>query len=156
MILVGIGKKDEREKLFQETLRIYSNLLKKPVSDGILSHLDSGKPIVSGRDDIKISLSHSGEYLVIALSSEEVGIDIQEKKGVDFQKIATRYGFTASTLDEFYAKFTLSEAQAKKSGQGLAPTLHQADLIDGKTYSFIPNYTLSVVGKGEAIFNVVE
>ncbi len=155
MILVGIGKKDEREKIFQETLRIYSDILKTPAKDGVLSHLDSGKPIVSGRNDVKISLSHSGEYLVIALSQEEVGIDIQEKKDVDFQKIASRYGFTAESLDEFYIKFTLSEAQAKKSGEGLAPTLHNADVIVGKSYTFIKGYTLAIVGEGKVIFNCI-
>ena len=156
MILVAIGKNTERERVIKEGVRIYCNLTKTPQADGVLSHSPSGKPLFPNREDLKVSLSHSGEYLIIAISSEEVGVDIQEKKAVDFQAIATRYGFSAQTQDEFYAKFTLAEASAKHSGIGLAPALRHADLIDGKTYSFIPNYTLSVVGKGEVIFNVVE
>ena len=152
MILIGIGKIEERERIFKQSLTVYRDVKKMPCTLVTLSHDEVGKPYIKGAEDIKISLSHSGEYLVIAFSSEEVGIDIQENRDINYEKICARYGINAIDVNDFYTKFTLAEANAKLSGKGLAPSLHHSNEIVGKTYRFIKGYTLSVVGDGEIIF----
>ena len=154
MILVGIGKESERNALFKRTMDTYRELNKMPPTLVGLGHEESGKPKVLGAD-IEISLSHSGEYLVIALSSGPIGIDIQENRALDYEKICARYGINASDVNDFYTKFTLSEASAKQTGKGLAPSLHHSNEIVGKTYHFIKGYTLSIVGDGEAVFVIL-
>ena len=152
MILVAIGKTSERELLFHRAIKVFRDITKMPQHLVALGHHENGAPFIKGADDINVSITHSGEYLCIALSKDKVGIDIQERKDIDFKKIATRYNFRAESLEEFYDKFTLSEAHAKVSGNGLAPSLHLADQIKGKVYHIIPNHTLSVVGEGESVF----
>lgn len=152
MILIGIGKTEERERIFKKVLKVYRELEKMPPTLSTLTHNEEGKPIIKGCENIKISLSHSGEMLVIALSNEEIGIDIQENRPTDYEKICARYGISANSLTDFYKAFTLAEAHAKLVGNGLAPALHSAHKLEGKTYRFIKGYTLSVAGEGEVVF----
>lgn len=150
MILIGIGKVNERDAIYTKAIRVY-NYLTKSTHKGEIAHEESGKPYVKGAVGLEISLSHSGEQLVIALSSERVGVDIQEMKEVDYKKICTRYDIDATDLTDFYKKFTLAECRAKVLGTGLPQSLRQADGIIGKTYTFIKGYVLSVIGSGEVI-----
>ncbi len=53
-----------------------------------IDYLDSGKPVCS--DGRFISISHSGDYVVVAVSSEPVGIDI-ERKNPKLHRIASRF-----------------------------------------------------------------
>lgn len=152
MILIGIGKIEERERIQNETLKAYRELIKKPPTPTMLSHYEDGKPYFKGAEDIKVSISHSGEYFVIGLSQSEIGLDIQENKEIDYKKISARYGIECSSINDFYRYFTLAEAQAKLDGEGLPHSLHRTSTIVGKTYRFIKGYTLSVVGSEEAVF----
>ena len=63
--------------------------------------------------------------------------------------------FNASDNSPLVSEFTLSEASAKQTGKGLAPSLHASNEIVGKTYHFIKGYTLSIVGDGEAVFVIL-
>ena len=85
MILVAIGKTSERELLFHRAIKVFRDITKMPQHLVALGHHENGAPFIKGADDINVSITHSGEYLCIALSKDKVGIDIQERKDIDFK-----------------------------------------------------------------------
>ncbi|MCR4791370.1 MAG: 4'-phosphopantetheinyl transferase superfamily protein [Lachnospiraceae bacterium] len=104
---------------------------------------NSGKPYLEPGQKIPadalgipfISISHSGRYVVLALSYYEVGIDIQERKEINTEKISCRF-FTEieSALihrdpDLFFTFWARKEAWGKCEGGGLVPAL-QRDFSD--------------------------
>ncbi len=75
---------------------------------------DGNKPILKS-DKKHFSLSHSGEFIALAFSDYNCGIDIEEIKLRDFNNIAKRMGFVCQTLGEFYDCWTQYEAEYKLS-----------------------------------------
>lgn len=72
----------------------------------------NGKPHLKTREKF-FSLSHSGEYVVLAFSDNECGIDIEQIKDRDYKAIAERMKFNAKTLEDFYKEWTKYEAEYK-------------------------------------------
>lgn len=58
----------------------------------------------------KFSISHSHDYIAIAFSDSNCGIDIEKNKPRNYMKISKRMNFKANTLDMFYQKWTEFEA----------------------------------------------
>ena len=54
--------------------------VKDKISDIEISIDENGKGRIDNRDNLFFNISHSKDYVVLALSDEEVGIDIQEIK----------------------------------------------------------------------------
>ena len=100
----------------------------------------SGKPYFTNYP-YYFNLSHSGDYVVCALSEREVGIDLQEHRAVDFQRMAGRF-FSSAEADVlaraedreafFFRLWARKEAYGKLTGKGLADALGK-DLWSGKT-----------------------
>ena len=59
------------------------------------------------------SISHSNEYIAIAFSDFECGIDIEEVKQRDYKKISARMNFDSRSLEDFYSDWTKFEAEYK-------------------------------------------
>lgn len=73
----------------------------------------SQKPYLKSRE-VHFSISHSRNFIAIAISSYNCGIDIEFIKERDFVKIARRMKFEeCSSLDDFYKKWTEYEAAYK-------------------------------------------
>lgn len=70
------------------------------------------KPYLNTREKY-ISISNSDEYLIIAVSDNECGVDIEKIKNRDFKSISKRMHFPANTLEEFYFDWTKYEAEFK-------------------------------------------
>ncbi len=149
MIIVGVAKNTDRDLLLDKVAREYFNIHKLAYERLTLSKFENGKPYILN-SNLHVSLSHSGEYLAIALSPTPVGVDIQKKEDVDYQKIAKRYGFNAKDIKEFFQKFTLAESEAKREGNGLAYALKKVENLEGKTIE-LGDYVLSVVPNEEII-----
>lgn len=114
---------------------------KKPIQ---LSYVygPGGKPFF--RDfPLFFSLSHSGGYVLCAVSGRETGADIQKVQSVDTGKLAARF-FAAEeceilgqcrTAQEsqhcFYRLWTRKEALGKLTGRGVAEVLGQNVWQDG-------------------------
>ena len=91
-----------------------------------------GKPIVKKLEDFHFNLSHSGNYVVAAISENEVGIDIEKiEEFQDFKEIAENFfskeevsyileGTKEETVDRFYEIWTLKEAYVKFKSKGLS------------------------------------
>lgn len=72
------------------------------------------KPILKSKQK-HFSISHSGEFIALAFSDYNCGIDIEEIKLRDFNNIAKRMNFDCQTLGEFYDCWTQYEAEYKLS-----------------------------------------
>lgn len=99
------------------------------------AHAD-GRPLLRVDGDaalLHVSLSHSGDWLALALSDAPVGIDIElPQRERDWEALA-RFVFSpeerqrlrdaedATRADVFHALWTLKEARGKRSGEGLQP-----------------------------------
>jgi 4'-phosphopantetheinyl transferase len=85
-----------------------------------------GKPFIKD-NPVYISVSHTGEYLAIAVHDKPVGVDIQQETDADYQKISSRY-FTPEEqaqvdqqgVEAFYKLWTQKEAYAKLTGEGIS------------------------------------
>ena len=70
------------------------------------------KPVLKNGEK-HFSISHSGDYIAIAFSNSNCGVDIEKIKNRDFKKIAERMSFVCEDLESFYKEWTLYEAQYK-------------------------------------------
>lgn len=86
----------------------------------------------------RFSISHSGDYIALAFSDFDCGIDIEKNKPRDFKEIAKRMKFACNTLEEFYSEWTFFEAKYKL---GSTPSA-------AKTYR-LGDYTLTAVNENE-------
>ena len=89
----------------------------------------NGKPYLEN-ENLFFSLSHSGSYVLCAVSESEIGADIQEWKGIQPEKIAERFFHEQEksairTLPRerqaacFYHMWTRKEAYGKLTGDGV-------------------------------------
>lgn|GEM_PF-202345 len=92
-----------------------------------------GKPYIRGQQRIFFNLSHSGRYVICGLDQEEIGIDIEEVKSMDFgiaRKFfhANEYTYLLSRepeqrMDALFELWTLKESYIKFLGVGLQKPL---------------------------------
>ncbi|MCY6958996.1 4'-phosphopantetheinyl transferase family protein [Clostridium brassicae] len=90
-----------------------------------------GKPYVEKIKNFHFNISHSGEYVAVAISKQKVGIDIEKIKNIDYFDIAENF-FTnkelkyimrpnkQESLERFYDIWTLKESYIKFNGKGLS------------------------------------
>lgn len=112
-------------------------MLKYTLKDKVenIEYNEYGKPYLKG-ENIHFNLSHSGDYVLLAIDEFEVGVDI-EKISTIKQKVADKY-FTLeenswlrenNENENFYYLWTGKESVIKAKGQGLKNT---------KTFSLLP------------------
>ena len=70
------------------------------------------KPFLKNRAKF-FSISHSGNYIALAFSDYDCGIDIEQIKLRNFEEISNRLGFKCNTLEDFYNEWTKYEAEYK-------------------------------------------
>jgi len=96
---------------------------------------NENKPVLETNEKT-FSLSHSGDYIVIAFSDCNCGVDIEKTKIRDYKKISERMGFNSASLKNFYYNWTKYEAEYKLGGK------------TESSYCFeIPEYVISCVSK---------
>ena len=92
-----------------------------------------GKPFLANSKNHYFNISHSGEWVVVAFSNEEVGIDVELIRPINYQ-IAKRFfsGTEYTELDKkegqekrefFFNLWTLKESYLKLLGKGLTKSL---------------------------------
>jgi len=99
----------------------------------VLQYNEYGKPILVGDTSVQFNISHSGEWVVGALSNYPVGIDVEKLDPIDLG-IARRF-LVKSEFDElcsiagpevlysFYDLWTVKESYIKAIGMGLSMPL---------------------------------
>lgn len=102
-----------------------------PAYDYDIEYTGNGKPVYSN-SDIHFNLSHAGDYVVCAVSDRAVGIDIERLRR-NAIKVAKRF-FTQAECDwigddnlRFSRLWTLKEAYAKLTGEGIAGTVSKVE-----------------------------
>ena len=99
---------------------ISPNILKSPF----------GKPLVTNIPNCFFSISHSGKFLVVAIHSKQIGVDIQKIKPVNFNVVnrffsqEEIYNFSLVPNNEktshFFYLWTLKESFVKCCGLGVS------------------------------------
>ncbi|NLP14240.1 MAG: 4'-phosphopantetheinyl transferase superfamily protein [Clostridium sp.] len=91
----------------------------------------NGKPYIDNEDNFHFNISHSGDWVVCAVSYRPVGIDVERIKEIDFA-IAKRF-FSKEEAKDLFSKegeeekkdyffklWTLKESYIKADGRGLS------------------------------------
>lgn len=115
-----------------------------------------GQPFLAdgeGKRILFVSVTHSGEIMACALSEQPVGIDIQERKKIDFAAVSARF-FSKKTEDEkeFYRLFCAAEARYKADGGSFFAAMKKG--TEGvRIYDLFSEYTFAVKGEEEVLLS---
>ena len=135
------------------TKKIIAFYTKKEINEIKLNITKFGKPYLKYPKikNLEFNLSHSGDWIVFAISHEKIGIDIEKIRPID-TKIAEDY-FTEQEiislsknkikkLENFYKLWTLKESYVKALGKGLSIKLKSFYFEYGKNniINLIPNH----------------
>lgn len=123
--------KDKRLSLGAELLLINGlEQMGLSIKDMSYHYGANGKPYLKGRQDIYFNLSHSGEMALCAISSEEIGCDVEKISGVpigtarrffhkeEYEKVISQKTVEASQ-EMFFRLWTLKESFLKLTGMGM-------------------------------------
>ncbi|MBS1775586.1 MAG: 4'-phosphopantetheinyl transferase superfamily protein [Bacteroidetes bacterium] len=147
----------------------------------LIAETTFGKPYLENHKNIKFNISHSGHWVVCAVSHQEIGIDVEQVRNIDLD-IAQHY-FSESErndllvqplvkqMDYFYRLWTLKESYIKMLGEGLSCPLDSFSVVmNGEPYLidktqqklpftlqeiFIePDYKLAVCSSEKSLFPI--
>jgi 4'-phosphopantetheinyl transferase len=116
------------------------------------------------------NLTHAGDYAVLAVSEQAVGVDVERVRAINWEKLSARFfhpheqQFLRESDDpvkQFFTVWTLKESYLKAEGQGFSvsprtfsilPLGNSAVFEGGTGYHFrsfdaFPGYRLSVCGR---------
>lgn len=150
-----------------ESIGLHDGLTELTVPQ-LISQIETAMPLefsygVSGKPYFKeypfyFNLSHSGDYVVCAISEKEIGIDIQEHRSGNMERIAKRYFSSREiqTLEKcsshertqlFFDMWAKKEAYGKYTGGGIAESLEMEIPASQVVLQFIhsiPGYSLAI------------
>ena len=101
---------------------------------------EHGKPFFTLLPKIHYNISHSGKYVMCLFAGEEVGIDIQIHKKVNYERILERLVpadmvreiLEADDMEKaFFAQWVLREAYIKWTGEGLSRDMRTISMDEG-------------------------
>ncbi|MDO4757574.1 MAG: 4'-phosphopantetheinyl transferase superfamily protein [Parabacteroides sp.] len=107
--------------------------------DYSIGRAEHGKPYVHGKSAIYYNISHSGDYIVCALSNREVGVDIQQM-GKEKPLLAERFFHPNEVLKLnqtspedrralFFRYWSAKESYLKYTGTGLSGSLSGFEIL---------------------------
>ncbi len=140
-------------------------LLRRFLGDTQIADNGFGKPIAE--NGVCFNLSHSGEYALLAVDSQNIGCDIERIKTVPFEKIGKivfcekemeKIKSSPDKAGEFFTLWTKKEALLKCIGEGFHREAKSVDVSGDvfrenggeyrmKTYCF-SDYVISVCSQG--------
>lgn len=97
----------------------------------------NGKPYFNNHPEIHYNISHSGDYVLCAIGSRSLGIDIQRHKPVDIKKMAkhtlsqTEYDSIKNSPTkeiDFFRYWVMKESYLKWTGEGITRDLRKLDM----------------------------
>ncbi|NOX46626.1 MAG: 4'-phosphopantetheinyl transferase superfamily protein [Chlorobi bacterium] len=132
--------------------RVLSEKTATPGKAIVFEKSEKGKPYLAGHSNPYFNISHSGNYVVLAFADEEVGIDVEKIRPINY-RVAKRFYSKAEfaeldkkdgqeKLEFFFDLWTLKESYLKLLGKGLTKSLSSFtinksgsvfSLRDGKT-----------------------
>lgn len=167
--------KINRLRLADDKMRCLTGglFIKKFLADADITVNDFGKPVAD--NGLHFNLSHSGEYVLFALSDKEIGCDIEKSRNINPEKLG-KIVFcdnellkikNASDKEQcFFDLWTRKESLLKCIGKGFHQNSKSVDVsrnickIEEKIYHFRmwhrQDYTISVCSEYEAIPENIE
>lgn len=136
-----LQKKALRYRMEDDQLRsIGSSFLQLKAARGRKIHYSpEGKPFVDGGEHF--SISHSGDYVVLAESEKPVGIDIERAVDIGIDDNLRNIALTESerlwagdSLLKFYAVWTRKESLIKCEGSGFISEPNQIDALQNNDF----------------------
>lgn len=131
--------------------QLASNHTSRTVSPEDIRVTDQGKPYFS-IPDFHFNISHSGSWIIGAVDSQEIGIDIERKRPIDSSMITllhpeeeryVRSGVSSHEIEHrFFRIWTLKEAYIKAIGTGVETPLQSFCCLpqsDGSVQLSAPN-----------------
>ena len=125
------------DKLLETALKQERNIKLSEEPRGVGEH---GKPFLSYRPGVHYNISHSGAYVVCVLADQEVGIDIQIHREVNYDRMLRRMVTEKEREEilkrpdleqEFFRQWVIREAFIKWTGEGLSRDLRTISLDEG-------------------------
>ncbi len=105
-----------------------------------------GKPYFPGHSNIHFNISHSSGAVLVGISDQELGVDIERIRPVG-QRMMVRLA-RVSTEEAFFQSWVRREARAKRSGSGVGTIMRsESPLQPGEYYYEIdtfPGYAAGV------------
>ena len=101
---------------------------------------EHGKPFLSLQPKIHYNITHSGKYVMCILAGQEVGIDVQQHRKANYERMLERMvpqDMIREILDAdepekaFFTQWVLREAYIKWTGEGLSRDLRTISLDEG-------------------------
>lgn len=99
---------------------------------------EHGKPYIRELLQVHFSISHSADRWACAVSGAEVGLDLQEARIADGEKLARRFfhpseiaWLAENGFEEFTKLWTCKESYVKYTGTGLREGLDYFSVVDG-------------------------
>lgn len=92
-----------------------------------------GKPYFPGYPDVHFNISHSSGAVLVGVSDQEIGVDIERVRPVG-QRMMVRLAHV-STEEAFFQIWVRREARAKRSGNGVGTIMRsESPLQPGEYY----------------------
>ncbi|GAB1404865.1 MAG: 4'-phosphopantetheinyl transferase superfamily protein [Lentimicrobiaceae bacterium] len=141
---------DSQRSLLGELLA--RQLLKK-ATGGPLPHEafmpgEKGKPAHQGIQGVHFNITHSGEWVAVAISSNHVGVDVEKIRRIPdgvarrfFSELENQWLDAAKNEDErkeiFFTLWTLKESFLKAIGKGLTKSLSSFTILQKENHEFV-------------------
>ena len=175
------NEQDCKRSLVAELLMQKAITEKTGLINAVIYRNPYGKPYVMDKNGFHFNVSHSGDYVAIAVSEREIGIDIEKKETVDY-RVAERFFCEKEVQaiwdcqgeqernDTFYRIWTLKECYVKAIGKGLSIPFSSFEFEIGEKISInlskqknrfhfyntcIQNYQLSVCYQEDDFDNII-
>lgn len=129
------NRPDLQRSLLGEVIvrRALAKETKTPTNKIDIEKSEKGKPFMVGNKSQHFNISHSGNWVVVAMAEKEVGVDVEKIRPINFQ-IAKRFYSKAEfaelnkmvgqgKLEFFFDLWTLKESYLKLLGKGLTKSL---------------------------------
>lgn len=97
------------------------------------------KPFVEGRK-IEFNISHAGNCILIAISRQPVGVDVEQVTTFDFASInkenfsLQEQQYVQDDVKKFYTIWARKEALLKAIGKGIVNNLQEIQVADGENF----------------------
>ena len=131
----GSGRISQRKESLIGRLMLHKALSENEIGEYSVVYSDDNKPVLKNRNDVFFNISHSDDYVTLAVSDSEVGCDIQEIRPYN-PKVAVRHYCknetelieNSSDKDDVFIRFwALKESILKFTGKGLSGGLSSYD-----------------------------
>lgn len=103
-----------------------------------------GKPRFSEYPEVHFNISHTGGAVLVGISDEPVGVDIERIRPVSERAMRRIAGVASEKA--FFQSWVRREACAKRAGTGIGALMGETSLRDGEQFSFVDTFEGYVAG----------